>query len=102
MVDNLADFFVISDRLGGFCKFHQLSGRFLWDGSFGTGLVRFFFGGGLNPKPSSLRFCFRLFRFFFAFFVRIFLSSAQFLIAAFCVNKNLTGKISAHLIKVMG
>ena len=56
MVDNLADFFMLSVRLGGFCKFHQLSGRFLWDGSFGTGLARSFFGGGLNPKPSSLRF----------------------------------------------
>ena len=100
MVDNLADFFVMSVRLCGFCKFHQLSGRFLWDGSFGTGLVRFFFG--VKPQTLPLRFCFRLFRFFFAFFVRIFLSSAQFLIAAFCVNKNLTGKISAHLIKVMG
>ena len=42
MVDNLADFFVMSVRLGGFCKFHQLSGRFLWDGSFETGLADFF------------------------------------------------------------
>ena len=50
MVDNLADFFVMSVRLGGFCKFHQLSGRFLWDGSFGTGLVRYFFRGGAKPQ----------------------------------------------------
>ena len=49
--------FLMSERLGGFCKFHQPSGIFSWDASFGTALARSsFFGGGLNPKPSSLRF----------------------------------------------
>ena len=43
--------FLMSERLGGFCKFHQPSGIFSWDASFGTGLARSsFFWWGAKPQ----------------------------------------------------